>query len=114
MSWLSRFHSTTPDVSVLVPDYEIDGVLWLNRHFEGGYLARELIIVQATRDPAAPFGWRIAYGLQRDSPNLALTNATLVPVPGGVAVEFTIPVNSQQGVNPRIDARLRVRLRNWS
>jgi hypothetical protein len=102
------------DVSVLVPDYEIDGVLWMNRHFEGGYLCRELIIVEATRDPAAPFGWRISYGLQKDSPNLALTNAPVVQVPGGGAVEFTIPVSSQQGMNPRIDSRLRVRLRNWS
>ena len=38
------------DVAILVPDYEIDGVLWLKRHFEGGYLVRKLVIVEATRD----------------------------------------------------------------
>ena len=26
------------DVAILVPDYQIDGVLWLKKHFEGGYL----------------------------------------------------------------------------
>jgi hypothetical protein len=36
------------DLAVLVPDYEIDGVLWLKRHYEGGYLYRDLIVVEAT------------------------------------------------------------------
>ena len=63
------------DVAILVPDYEIDGVLWLKRHFEGGYLVRKLIVVEATRDDGAPAGWRIEYGFQSETPNAANTVA---------------------------------------
>jgi hypothetical protein len=35
------------DLAVLVPDYEVDGLLFLDRHYEGGYIYRELILVEA-------------------------------------------------------------------
>ena len=37
-------------MAILVPDYQIDGVLWLKKHFEGGYLVRKLIVVEAFVD----------------------------------------------------------------
>jgi hypothetical protein len=44
--------------AVLVPDYEVDGLLFLDRHYEGGYIYRELIIVEAIPDESALGGWR--------------------------------------------------------
>ena len=38
------------DLSVLVPDYEVDGIAWLDKHYEGGYLYRDMILVEATPD----------------------------------------------------------------
>ncbi len=38
------------DVSVLVPDYTIDGVLFFKRHYEGGFIFRQKIVVEATPD----------------------------------------------------------------
>ena len=41
------------DLKVLVPDYEVDGVLFMKRHYEGGYILRELILVEAFPDETA-------------------------------------------------------------
>jgi hypothetical protein len=80
------------DVAILVPDYEIDGVLWLRRHFEGGYLVRKLIVVEATRDEDAPAGWRIEYGFQSETSNAVNTVANTVLEAG--VLKFAIPVES--------------------
>ena len=42
------------DLKVLVPDYEVDGFLFLKRHYEGGFILRELILVEAFPDAKAP------------------------------------------------------------
>jgi hypothetical protein len=99
------------DVAIMVPDYEIDGVFWLNRHFEGGYLVRRLIIVEATLDPDAPAGWRIKYGFQSESPNAADTVADTQLVDG--ALEFAIPVDSPADAKPGVHGQLRIQLREW-
>ena len=56
------------DLKVLVPDYEVDGVLFMKRHYEGGFIFRELILVEAFPDQTALGGWRIKYGYQDNNP----------------------------------------------
>jgi len=99
------------DLAILVPDYEIDGVLWLKKHFEGGYLYRKLIVVEATRDAAATAGWRLEYGFQNETPNVAsnVAQTTLV----GNMLTFAIPVDSPAGARPSISGRLRIEMRIW-
>jgi hypothetical protein len=99
------------DVAILVPDYEIDGVLWLKRHFEGGHLVRKLIVVEATRDERATAGWRIEYGFQSETPNMAniVANTTLE---GGV-LKFAIPVESPASAKPGVRGQLRLEIRQW-
>jgi hypothetical protein len=99
------------DVAILVPDYEIDGVLWLKRHFEGGYLVRRLIVVEATRDDATPAGWRVEYGLQSETPNAANTIANTVLEAG--VLKFAIPVESPVGAKPGVRGQLRLEVRQW-
>jgi hypothetical protein len=101
------------DLAVLVPDYEVDGVLWMNRHFEGGYLYRELILVEATPKADLPGGWRIAYGYQSESPNVANKKTDLQQLDGG-GLTFTIPVSSPKNRVPGVTAELRIELRNWN
>lgn len=100
------------DVAILVPDYEIDGVLWLKKHFEGGYLVRKLIVVEATHDSNAPGGWRIGYGFQSETPNVASTAAQTVLHDG--ALKFAIPVDSPADAKPGVSAKLRIEIRNWN
>ena len=99
------------DIAILVPDYEIDGVLWLKRHFEGGHLVRKLIVVEATRDERATVGWRIEYGFQSETPNMAniVANTTL---DGGV-LKFAIPVESPVNAKPGVRGQLRLEIRQW-
>ena len=99
------------DVAILVPDYEVDGVLWLKKHFEGGYLYRRLIVVEATRDETAPAGWRLEYGFQNETPNVASNIAnTLLD---GNALKFSIPVDSPAGARPGVTGQLRIEMRLW-
>ena len=99
------------DIALLVPDYEIDGVLWLKQHFEGGYLVRKLIVVEAKRDDQAPAGWRLEWGDQSDTPNAATqpANATL----DGDALKFAIPIESPPGARPGARGQLRIEIRQW-
>jgi hypothetical protein len=99
------------DVAVLVPDYEVDGVLWLKKHFEGGYLVRKLIVVEATVDPKGVAGWRIEYGFQNETPNAVNTVAT-TRLEGG-ALKFEIPISSPDGSRPGVRGQLRIEMRSW-
>ncbi|CAN7395637.1 MULTISPECIES: esterase/lipase family protein [unclassified Variovorax] len=100
------------DLNVLVPDYEVDGVLWLNKHFEGGFLYRDQILVEAVPDPAAAGGWRLQYGFQSQTPNVAAIPAPVSPQAG--ALTFKIPVVSPPGTTPGIKAQLRIEMRTWA
>lgn len=100
------------DLAVVVPDYEVDGVLWLNRHYEGGYIYRELIIVEAIPNSNALGGWELKYGYQSETPNVASRRADVKTLEGG-GLTFSIPVNSKGGRNPSITADLRVELKSW-
>ena len=99
------------DVAVLVPDYEIDGVLWLKKHFEGGYLVRKLIVVEATVDPNGVAGWRIEYGFQTETPNTVNTVAK-TRLEGG-ALKFEIPISSPESSRPGVRGQLRIEMRSW-
>ena len=39
-------------VGVRVPDYEIDKKLWVDQHYEGGYLFRDAVVVKMTPPPS--------------------------------------------------------------
>jgi hypothetical protein len=101
------------DLAVLVPDYEVDGVLWLKRHFEGGYIYRELILVEATPDPQQLGGWTVKHGYQSRTPNTAQDQTTTRPLPDGTGIAFDIPV-IKDNRRPGIKAVLRIEARPWS
>jgi hypothetical protein len=100
------------DLAVLVPDYTIDRVLWLEKHYEGGYIYRELILVEATPDPKSEIGWRITYGFQKETPNLAQNPVETKTLSGEDGIQFQIPV--KQTTRPGIDAVLRLEARPWT
>ena len=99
------------DIAVLVPDYEIDGVLWLKKHFEGGYLVRKLVIVEARKNPDDPSGWSLEFGLQNETPNAATIPANAVLDDG--ALKFSIPIESPEGARPGLKGKLRIQVRTW-
>ena len=89
------------DIKVLVPDYEVDGLLFMKRHYEGGYILRELILVEAFPDEAALGGWRIKYGYQEDNPGKPGIDAVTRKLDGeerGIVFEIPIAQKTRPGV----------------
>jgi hypothetical protein len=100
------------DLAVLVPDYEVDGLLFLDRHYEGGYIYRDLIIVEAIPDPQALGGWRIHVGYQSKTPNSTSPTplqTRSLPQQSGLACD--IPVVQKNA--PGIEALLRLETKLW-
>jgi len=103
------------DLKVLVPDYEVAGTLFLKRHYEGGYIYHEMIIIEAFQDEAEPGGWKIKHGTQDNDPGKAGTVAetkALVDFQGkttGLYCQIPIVTNS----TPRIRGVLRIEARKW-
>ena len=93
------------DLCVRVPGYEVDGLLFLKDHFEGGYLFRDTVMLEATPPADANGEWTFEYWFanQRDRQR---QKATIVENTGD-ALTFEIPI--EQPHPPGIKARLRVK-----
>lgn len=100
------------DVKVLVPDYQVDGKWFLKRHYEGGFILRELIVIEAFQDAAALGGWRVKYSFEGRVPRKAAKEATTRRTADGFGVEFDIEL--VQPARPGITSTLRLEARPWS
>jgi PGAP1-like protein len=104
------------DIKVLVPDYEVDGLIFLKRHYEGGFILRELILVEAFPAADALGGWRIKYGFQDINPGKPGVDAVTRALAGGATaapgIAFDIPI--EQKANPGLLGKLRIEARSWS
>lgn len=97
------------DLGVMVPEYVVDG-LWFNKnHFEGGYLFRDKINLEAT--VANGGGWTLRYGFDSSTPNRATRLAEHQALPGHCH-RFTIPV--EQKTKPGLRGELIIETQPWS
>lgn len=102
------------DLKVLVPDYEVDGVLFTRRHYEGGFIYRELILVEAFPDEKAPSGWRVRYGYQDINPGKPGVDAEVLPlISGDVTAGFTFGIPIEQKTRPGLRGTLRINAVPW-
>ena len=99
------------DLKVLVPDYEVAGQLFLKRHYEGGYIMRELILVEAFPDASVLGGWRIKYGFQDVNPGKPGVDAATYKIEGKdeLGIAFDIPI--VQKTRPGLKGKLRIEAR---
>ncbi|MDR4460027.1 MAG: hypothetical protein MRJ67_05855 [Nitrospirales bacterium] len=103
------------DIKVLVPDYVVDGLLFMKRHYEGGFIYRELILVEAFPDETALAGWRIKYGYQDMNPGKPGKDIETRPLIKGkpsAGIAFDIPI--EQNARPGLVGTLRIEARTWS
>lgn len=98
------------DLGVLVPEYETDGVLWLKNHYDGGYLFRDKLNLEATPPSGPGQPWKLRYGYDSRTPNRATLDAELVAADG--VLTFKVPM--VQNTNPGIKAKLVLTARPWS
>lgn len=102
------------ELSVVVPDYEVDGFLFLDRHYEGATIYRETILLEAFPDARTSNGWRVYYGLQSKTPNLARRKARVDALTDseGTGVVFSLPISQSQ--RPGLSGALRISARPWN
>lgn len=105
------------ELKVLVPDYEVDGVLFLKRHYEGGSIYSREIVIEASPDERAPGGWRLKYGFQDKTPGLARHNAASDVIvrtdPDSAVITCEIPITKGR-VDPAMQGRIRLEARPWN
>lgn len=104
----SRSVSFAFDMKVLVPDYVIDGVLFMKRHYEGGFIYRDLILVEAFPD-----GRRVKYGYQDMNPGKPGVDAKLRPLGNDPAAGFAFDIPIEQKTRPGLHGTLRIEARPW-
>jgi hypothetical protein len=95
------------DICVRATGYEVDGALFFKNHYEGGYLFRDMVTLEATPADTSDGAWKIRYRFQNQSdwqPAAVVDKADVLT--------FEIPV--QQPTPPGIKARLRVETRFWN
>jgi len=99
------------DLRVLVPDYEVDGILFLKRHYEGSSIYRELILVEAISDDIALGGWRVKYGYQDINPGKPGVDAVMKPLAGAAVAGLTFDIPIEQSARPGLRGTLRIEIR---
>jgi hypothetical protein len=102
-------------LAVRVPDYEVDKQFWPDRHYEGGYLYRDSVVIEL-QPPENPGGdWQVFYNWQsRD------VGQGTIPVPAERLkdkVEITIPFATADDTPPRspgVTGKLRFVIGLWN
>jgi hypothetical protein len=102
--------SFAADLCVRVPEYEVDGLLFLKDHYEGGFLFRDIVMLEATPPAAAGGEWKFEYWFasQRDR---GRQEAKIVENDANT-LTFEVPI--VQPHPPGIRARLRVKTSQWN
>jgi hypothetical protein len=97
------------DLCVRVPEYEVDKVLFLKDHFEGGYLFRDTVMLEAAPPVTPNDTWTLEFWFASERDRRQ--KAKVVAQNDG---ELTFEIPIVQATPPGIRARLRVRTTNWN
>jgi hypothetical protein len=87
----------------------VDGLLFFKDHYEGGYLFRDMVTLEATPPQAAGQQWKVRYSLENTRKGV-WDDAVVHDEPD--VLWFEIPI--EQPTPPGIKARLRVETRFWN
>ncbi len=97
------------DLSVLVPEYEVDGFLFLDQHYESGYLFRDKVNLEVALGGSEPPSLR--FGFDRKTPNRVSRTAEMTELGDG-QFEFRRPV--RQATRPGLAGKLVLRAKPWN
>jgi len=85
----------------------------LKHHYEGGFIYRKLILVEAWPSADSPTDWKVKYSLQDGAltePDQTVAKTRELDVEPGLA--FDIPI--EQNTQPGLKATLRIEVRPWT
>ena len=94
-----------------VPDYEVERRLWLNEHYEGGYLFRDSVVIEIFPPQAAGANWRVMYDWQSVNPGKAGRELPARATADG-KLELVIDFDSDK--SPGIRGKLRFIASEWN
>jgi hypothetical protein len=98
-------------LGVRVPDYEVDRKLWFDKHYEGGYLFRDAIVLELVPPRSDQEPWKISYAWQSKNTGSADQVVEAVPLGGG-KIDVRIPFVSPS--TPGIRGNLRFVVQAWN
>ena len=101
----------TVTFGVRVPDYEVEKVLWFDKHYEGGYLFRNALVIELVPPQNKDGEWHVKYAWQGQTTQSANKVVDTKELTRG-RVEVTIPFDS--GKDPGVAGRLRFVLSAWN
>ena len=97
-------------LQVRVPDYEVDGFLFFDDHYEGGLLFADKLNVEVT--PQADGTSRVRYGWDSRTPDR--TSRPLQLVPEGDTLVGTIPFGGRRNKHPGIRGQICFTITRWN
>jgi len=102
------------DFGVLVPQYTIHNELWLDNHYEGGYIYRDKLNLEAfPPEKGSNTGqWTLKYGFDSETPNAISRQAEMEQSIDGNWAVYRIPIEKQ--ARPGIKAELVLTVRPWN
>jgi hypothetical protein len=98
-------------LGIRVPDYEIERKLWMDQHYEGGYLYRDVLIIELNPPNADEASWTIKCASQKDGVKLA-TKKLNVKELGEGEVEVSIPFKNTS--TPGVSGQIRFVISQWN
>lgn len=99
-------------LGVRVPDYEVDRKLWINEHYEGGYLFRDSVIIEIFPPGQDGGDWNIECEWQSQKGHVI---STTVPTAGLNNSRFTVPLAfGSATTTPGINGELRFIVSRWN
>ena len=108
-------------LGVRVPDYEVDRKLWINEHYEGGYLFQNSLVLELTPPRSKGGKWKVCYAWQDAGTSKADIEIAGDDIASGmieVRIPFEIHVVDAGGVprptTPGIKGTLRLVASAWS
>jgi hypothetical protein len=96
---------------VRVPDYEINHKFWPNGHFEGGYLFRDILIVEMVPPLGNGGNWNITFGWQSNALGRTRQPLSYTTLESG-KIAMTVPFVSTGA--PGVSGQLRFVVSAWN
>jgi PGAP1-like protein len=113
----ARIDETRPSLAysmtlgVRVPDYEIERRLWVNEHYEGGYLYRDSVVIEIFPPQSEKEDYRVNYDWQSDNPGKATKSLPARKLDGG-KLELLLDFDNKK--SPGIRGKLRFIASEWN
>jgi hypothetical protein len=103
-------------IAVRVPDYEVEKQFWPDRHYEGGHLYRDSVVIELKPPARAGGDWQVFYNWQSRDVGQAEIKLSVEKLSAG-KVEVDIPFSTKDESAPRspgVSGKLRFVISLWN